>query len=200
LGDLKLYRIPIPVTVAASSQKQVAFLNVPKVKGDLVYRSRVYGTAEDPEMLFRFQNRKESGLGDPLPAGNVVVYQDGNFGRQVVGETSTGNKAVNEEVEWTFGEPTGVTVTSNEDNTEAARGQSVTTVVRNANPFPVRFELEFPTGDARIYKGLPGKLVKKPGKQVAVFTLAPGSETKLSWRAIEREDDENGDGNGRKTK
>ncbi|MFM5907728.1 MAG: DUF4139 domain-containing protein, partial [Novosphingobium sp.] len=46
LGDLKLYRIPIPVTVAASSQKQVAFLNVPKVKGDLVYRSRVYGTAE----------------------------------------------------------------------------------------------------------------------------------------------------------
>ena len=31
LGDLKLYRIPIPVTVASNSQKQVALLEQPTV-------------------------------------------------------------------------------------------------------------------------------------------------------------------------
>ncbi|MCW1402123.1 hypothetical protein OKA06_07200 [Novosphingobium sp. MW5] len=187
LGDLKLYRIPIPVTVAANSQKQVAFLNAPKVKGELVYRSRVYGEAEDPEMLFRFQNRKEQGLGDPLPAGKIVVYQDGAFGLQVVGETSTPNKAAGEEVEWAFGEPTGVTVTSVGQPLAKGKGDAFTTTVRNANPFPVRYELEFPTGSDSIYKGLPGRLIRKPGKQVWAMTLAPGSETKLRWTAAEAE-------------
>ena len=185
LGDLKLYRIPIPVTVASNAQKQVAFLNAPKVKGDLVYRSRVYGQADDPTMLFRFQNRKTEGLGDPLPAGQVVVYQDGELGRQVVGETSTRNKAVGEEVEFEFGEPSGLTVRSEEDARVKGKPAAITTVVRNANPFAVRYELEFPTGDDRIYKGLPGKMVRKPGKQIWAMTLAPGSETRLRWTVAE---------------
>lgn len=187
LGDLKLYRIPIPVTVAANSQKQVAFLNAPRVQGELVYRSRVYGAAQDPQMLFRFQNRKDQGLGDPLPAGKVVVYQDSDFGMQVVGETSTANKAGGEEVEFVFGEPTGVTVTSEEQPLAKSKGYAFTTKVRNANPFAVRYELEFPTGDERTYKGLPGKLIRKPGKQVWAMTLKPGSETKLAWTLLEPE-------------
>ena len=42
LGDLKLYRIPEPVTVAANSQKQVALLTRPDVRIALVYRQSVY--------------------------------------------------------------------------------------------------------------------------------------------------------------
>ncbi|PLK24389.1 DUF4139 domain-containing protein [Novosphingobium sp. TH158] len=185
LGDLKLYRIPIPVTVAARSQKQVAFLNAPRVRGELVYRSKVYGAPEDPQMLFRFRNRKDQGLGDPLPAGKVVVYQDGDFGRQVVGETSTGNKAVDEEVEFVFGEPTGVTVENQELADKAKRSWTHTVTLRNANPFAIRYEMEFPAGDNRTYTGLPGKLIRKPGKQIWAMTLAPGSETKLVWRSAE---------------
>ncbi|WP_310533799.1 hypothetical protein [Novosphingobium sp.] len=185
LGDLKLYRIPIPVTVASNAQKQVAFLNAPKVKGDLVYRSRIDGRTNDPTMLFRFQNRKTEGLGDPLPAGQVVVYQDGELGRQVVGETSTRNKAVGEEVEFEFGEPTGVTVESDEEALLKGKPAAITTVVRNANPFAVRYELELPTYDGRIYKGLPGKMIRKPGKQIWAMTLAPGSETRLHWTVAE---------------
>ena len=41
LGDLKLYRIPEPVTVAANSQKQVALLQRPDVQVELVYRQRL---------------------------------------------------------------------------------------------------------------------------------------------------------------
>ena len=45
LGDLKLYRIPEPVTVAARSQKQVALLQRPGVQVRTVYRARFYGNA-----------------------------------------------------------------------------------------------------------------------------------------------------------
>ena len=38
LGDLKLYRIPEPVTVAANSQKQVALMTRPGVRIALLYR------------------------------------------------------------------------------------------------------------------------------------------------------------------
>ena len=41
LGDLKLYRLPEPVTVAAYGQKQVAFLQRPAVPVELVYRQRL---------------------------------------------------------------------------------------------------------------------------------------------------------------
>ena len=41
LGDLKLYRIPEPVTVAANSQKQVALIEQAAVKVDNVYRQRI---------------------------------------------------------------------------------------------------------------------------------------------------------------
>ena len=40
LGDVRLYRVPIAVTVAAKSQKQVALMRQPSVKVDTVYRLR----------------------------------------------------------------------------------------------------------------------------------------------------------------
>ncbi len=45
LGDLKLYRIPEPVTVAAKSQKQVAFLDRNGIKVETLYRQRLYAGA-----------------------------------------------------------------------------------------------------------------------------------------------------------
>lgn len=190
LGDLKLYRIPEPVTVAAKSQKQVAFLSAGKVRGELVYRSKAWEEPDDPEMLFRFRNRKADGLGDPLPAGKVVLYQDSAFGRQLVGEASLPDKATDEEVEIVFGKPSGVTVESDSEIDRKQRWTTIDATIRNANPFPVRFEIEFPTGNGRIYRGLPGKLLTKPGKKVWTMTLAPGSETPLSYRVADAADDD----------
>jgi hypothetical protein len=182
LGDLKLYRVPIPITVAANSQKQVAFLSADKVKGELVYRSTAWREPEDPQMLFRFRNRKSEGLGDPLPAGGVILYQDSAFGTQLVGEAHLPDKATDEEVEIVFGEPSGVTIESDSTVNKNDRWTTVTATIRNANPFAVRYEIEFPTGNDLIYKGLPGKLLSKPGKKVWATTLAPGSETVLKYR------------------
>ena len=188
LGDLKLYRIPIPVTVAARSQKQVAFLNSGKVKGELVYRASVDEEPGDLEMLFRFKNRKLDGLGDPLPAGRVVVYQNSLWGRHLVGESTLRDKAVDEEVELIFGEPTNVNIDSDYTRDDKKPWATTEVTIANANPFAVRVELEFSTGGYRTFKALPGKLISKPGKKVWAMTIAPGSTYKLSYRSADTDD------------
>ncbi len=177
LGDLKLYRIPVPVTVAARSQKQVAFLQKERVQGVLAYHSRVQDDEPgQPEMLFRFRNRKADGLGDPLPAGKAVIYQESAVGRMVVGEANTPDKAVDEEVELTFGEPANVTQeVVTQRSVDGTRGDHTVTL-RNANPFAIRYEIDFPTGGKSFT--IPGKLLAKPGKRVWAATI-PANGTRI---------------------
>jgi len=188
LGDLKLYRIPVPVTVAARSQKQVAFLGKDRISGQLVYRSKASGTdLESPQMLFRFRNRKADGIGEPLPAGKIVVYQGSDWGRMLVGEGNTPDKALDEEVEWAFGEPTQVTIEVQTGEAAARQGERATATIRNANPFPVRYEIEFPLGDGMTYTGLGKGLVNKPGKRIWSATIPANGTVRLNWRAAGNE-------------
>lgn len=189
VGDLKLFRIPVPVTVAAHSQKQAAFLIKERVSGELVYRAQIYDdTPQDPEMLFRFRNRKQDGMGDPLPAGNVVLYQDSAFGTMLVGETSIGDKTVDEEVELVLDQAMLVTIESEEEKLGAGRQDNQATI-RNANPFPVRFEIDFPTAGDQLFSRLPRKMVSKPGKRVWTTILPANDSVTLTYRSIEREEE-----------
>jgi hypothetical protein len=183
LGDLKLYRIPVPVTVAARSQKQVAFLQKQRVAGTLIYRAKISDEEPAaPQMLFRFRNRKADGIGEPLPAGKAVIYQDGNYGRMVVGEATLPDKAVDEEVELVFGEPANLTQETETRRIGDGSQREHSVTIRNANPFPVRFEIDFPTGADRKFIGLPGKLIAKPGKRVWSVTIPANGTQLLSYR------------------
>lgn len=182
LGDLKLYRIPVPVTVAARSQKQVAFLNKPEIKGMLVARAIVMGGAPgSPELLFRFTNRKESGLGEPFPAGKALFYQESAYGRQLVGQSSVTDKAVGEEVELTLSAANNVTLETVDEDLGKATRHRVT--LRNANPFPVAFELEFRAQPYVKLSELPKALKARPGKQVWQITLPPGGTRAVAYLA-----------------
>ncbi|GAY23689.1 DUF4139 domain-containing protein [Sphingobium fuliginis] len=183
LGDLKLYRIPVPVTVAARAQKQVAFLVKQKVKGSLVYRTEMrWEEPDDPRMLFRFRNGRKDGLGDPLPAGRAVLYQDSPWGRMYVGESTTGDKTVDEEVEWSFAQASNLTLEPEQE--EAGKGiLHHNLVVRNANPFPIRFEIDFPANGGRLFSGFSGRLTKKPGKQVWAMTVPANGTIRLRFRS-----------------
>src|SRR5690606_18582516 len=72
LGDLKLYRVPEPVTVAAKSLKQVAFLDQDEVEGRLLYRASCspWDDRDEPlpaAMLLATVNDERHGLGMALP-------------------------------------------------------------------------------------------------------------------------------------
>ncbi len=182
VGDLVLYKVPVPVTVAARSQKQVAFLADKKIKGEVIYRTRVdpFSYPEDIAKLFRFTNTKRSGLGQPIPAGQVILYQDGAFGRQLIGEATTANKTTNEDVELRFGEATHVTFELDPDY----QGVGNRYVVRNDNPFPIRFELEFLNGYDAKFVRLPRGLISKPGKQVWSVVVQPNRQRMITYGEV----------------
>src|SRR3546814_863030 len=76
LGDLKLYRIPEPVTVAANSQRQVALLERSDVPIVIVYRQDVGSEGrEGATPVVTARNSERGGLGLPLPSGEVALFQ-----------------------------------------------------------------------------------------------------------------------------
>lgn len=107
LGDLKLYRIPVPVTVAARSQKQVALLRRESVRVSQRYRQRVdAGQADEEPIPAQWQlltrNRDAEGLGLPLPAGRLVLFGQGSARPIMLGASAVRDLSVGEEVELTF--------------------------------------------------------------------------------------------------
>jgi hypothetical protein len=186
LGDLKLYRIDFPVTFAARSQKQVAFLSRPRVRGELVYRSEIDsdGDASDPQMLFRFRNRTDQGLGEPLPAGKVILFKQARGERLLLGESSTADKAVGEAVELAFGEPANISVI----NDELEQGESWTRhslMVANANPFPITYEARFRDDPGARLDAFGGRVVRADNAWVWRIRIGANSRQTLRYRATE---------------
>lgn len=153
LGDLKLYRIPEPVTVAARSQKQVALLQREDVRVSLIYRQRLYPTndAEGPvQRVLVTRNRTSEGLGLPLPAGRLMLFAEGAARPVLLGQATIADHAVGEEVEIPFGPAPGVRyrLTLAAPATETRREYEL--VVSNDRAEPVRFEAELAPQDWRL--------------------------------------------------
>jgi len=145
LGDLKLYRIPEPVTVAARSQKQVALLQRADVRASMVYRQRLFPTdysATGPaQRVLVTRNRTAEGLGLPLPAGPLMLFTEDEPRPILLGRGIMTDHAVGEDVEIALGPAVGVTTRL------AVIGRTRTRsdyelVVTNDRDEPIRFEAE----------------------------------------------------------
>jgi hypothetical protein len=147
LGDLKLYRIPIPVTVAANSQKQVALLEQPRVTFRTLYRWRSgFGSGEgepaQAERLLLFDNREKDGLGLPLPAGSFTLYAMRGGQPFLIGEGRMDDRAVGEKVEVALADAPGVRV-GQRSLSRDEQGGEVELVVTNDQAVAVPFEALF---------------------------------------------------------
>lgn len=176
LGDFKLYRIADPVTVASKAQKQVGLLSKDSVPVAILYASGVYqGEVDDPIMVIRAKNRREAGLGLPLPAGQAAVFEATGGRPILVGESSTDDKAVGEDVEFKLGTSPSVSADADEVIRKGRRtGYRLT--VTNANPWPIAYEAKFAPVDGRFTAS--AKLGKRDGKALwAVSVPANGTAT-----------------------
>ena len=101
LGDLKLYRVPAPITVAARGQKQVALLVHNAVPVERRYRRPVYpGQKLDgapTAIVLVLKNDKEGGLGVPLPNGSTALYAGRAGERLLLGLGAITDRAVGED-------------------------------------------------------------------------------------------------------
>ena len=142
LGDLKLYRIPEPVSVAANSQKQVAMIVQDGVKVATAYRQRIdpgnNGFDEPATRTLVTRNRTAEGLGLPLPAGGVALFASHGGRPILLGEGSLDDLAVDEDVEIRFGAAPGVRGRL----IEVSTGRYELTVT-NDGPAAIHYEAEF---------------------------------------------------------
>lgn len=181
LGDVKLYRIPEPVTVAANSQKQVALLERPAVRISTVYRSQITadsaGTDRLATRVLLTRNRPVEGLGVPLPAGRVALFGNRQGRPILLGEGALDDLAIGEDVEIPFDQSPGVRTRL----TGLGDGRYELTVF-NDSPSPVRHEAELFVGDDRIDASV--RLERRNGRPLWAVTIPANGSRTLSYRLL----------------
>jgi hypothetical protein len=189
LGDVKLYRIPEPVTVAANSQKQVAFLVRERVRVDIVYRQPIeLGLVWDAQSAHRTlvtRNREAEGLGVALPAGRLVLLDEARGRPIVLGEGFLYDRAVGEDVEIEIAEATGVN-TRVELVSDGEDWNEYRLTATNGLARPVDFEAEFGTeGDGfRPSRALS----RRDGRPLWTVSVPANGTASLSYRVADSVD------------
>jgi hypothetical protein len=195
LGDLKLYRVPEPVTVAAKSLKQVVFLDQDAVDGRLLYRSRCSpwdadnnrGTAFAAEMLLATVNDKRHGLGMALPMGGITVFEPSSFGDQLVAEERLRDYAEGQDVELKLGDSSQVfaqcDIPVDTDFGESPlRWAPMSVTLTNANRAPARIRLVLGVSGEWQLRGLQGTRVKD-GEVILEVTVPGNGRREVTWQA-----------------
>jgi hypothetical protein len=183
LGDLKLYRIPERVTVAARSQKQVALLARNGVAAETVYRLHIFAAEPGSTTVARIlttRNTNVEGLGLPLPAGRLVLFGTGRERSILLARGFLGDHAVGEDVEIPIGRSSSVAAQAVRLSGGPDRTGEWELEVTNAQPVPVRFEAHLIEGGMTI--GADTALVRRDGNPVWAVTVPANGRATLRYR------------------
>ena len=188
LGDLKLYRIPEPVTVAANSQKQVALLTRPQIRVETVYRARLDASNYDePMQATRYlitRNRTQEGLGLPLPSGGVALFTQRQGRPLLIGEGVMDDRAVGDDIEIGFDQSPSVVAFAEGVRNAEGRLVSYRLRVTNDQPRPVRFEAEFEVEDDHRLQP-ERRLQERDGRPLWRVTIPANGSVTLRYRVDE---------------
>jgi len=185
LGDLKLYRIPEPVTVAANGQKQVALLVRDAVPVRTVYRIRAAanftGDLAQAQRVLVTRNREQERLGVPLPTGPVAAFVSRAGAPFLIGQGNMRDYAVGEDVEVAIGVSPGVRIRQERVATNAAQGWSDYVVtVSSDQARAIDFELEMPLpANTRIERAA---LAERDGMRLWAVTIPANGTQTLRYR------------------
>jgi hypothetical protein len=190
LGDLKLYRVPVPVTVSAKGLKQVAFLDEDEVEGRLLYETSCspWESQDVPlpaGMLLATVNDERHGLGMALPMGGIAVFEPGSFGEQLVAEERLRDYAEGQDVEIELGESSQVfgqcSAPADVDFGEyPQRWRPMRGTLTNANRAPVTLRVVLGASGQWQLRGLRGTRIKD-GEVILEVTIPANGRRELTW-------------------
>ena len=190
LGDLKLYRVPMPVTVAAKAQKQVAFLDLGNVEGKLIHRASCtpYDAMEDQlaEVVLRTRNLEKNGLGRALPAGGITVFEPSAYGPLLITEDTVRDFAVGQEVEIGVAPQSRVRVSckrSDPDGAWISNGQwhELEAEITNDSNAAIEAELRIANPANWQVRKASTKPAMQNGMQVLRIRIPAGATRNLRW-------------------
>lgn len=180
LGDLKLYRVPMRVTVAPRAQKQVALLSRAGVPFDRRYRARLYPgqpvSSAPTRIVLALRNRRDAGLGLPLPAGSTAVYATRNGERLLLGQGALTDRAEGESFRIAAGISPQVTVMQERVSADIMR-----VVLTNAGAAPASVDVPIGTAGQRI-EAIGATLPIVDGAHTWTVIVQPGGTAELRYR------------------
>lgn len=185
LGDLKLYRVPERVTVAAQSLKQVAFLDQGEVEGRQVYSAQCFPASEgayEVDVLLATQNTEENGLGMALPTGNIAFFAPTSAGDLLVAEDTLRDYASGQDIEISLGSSSQVQVECEEVDIRRTGDiwhGDMRATISNANPEAINLRLRLENGGGYEIAGIRTRL--KDGERIAEFSVPGNSRRVLEW-------------------
>jgi hypothetical protein len=181
LGDLKLYRIPERVTVAANAQKQVAMIEKTSVPFERIYEVAVspayqITSAQPIAQLLRLMNTEKKGLGLPLPSGRAAIFEQVSGQMLLAGRAPVRDSAVGEKVELQMGNSPQVRYTLKGLN------QARIFEISNANPYAVTVEVSFYDQPAEHVVDASAKLGRKNGRPMWLATVPANGTASLNYK------------------
>jgi len=199
LGDLKLFRVPGRVDVAAKGMKQVAFLNKDAVKARLLYQTGCDpdgwvdegGDPEPADVLLVTKNEDKQGLGIALPQGAMTLYEPSAGGERLGATTSLRDYARGQDIELDLPESRQVfarcAAVSRTGREEGRKWTAMRSLLTNANPHPVTVRLQLGWAGGFEIR-FPGKKpVLKNGYQTVEVTLPANSEKTFDWHLRDKD-------------
>jgi hypothetical protein len=180
LGDLKLYRLPLPTTVAARAQKQVALFEPRHIAVEAFHAAAIDQDGDDPDIgparvTVRLRNRRQDGLGLALPAGGVAVMAARGDTALLAGQAAMTDRAIGETIDLDTAESPRVSVERTvERSTRHAKWVRVT--VSNANRAAIRFVGTFRTTVPGAIHDASARLSREQGHSVWAVRV-PGQGT-----------------------
>ncbi|OYX66263.1 MAG: hypothetical protein B7Y88_05070 [Sphingomonadales bacterium 32-64-17] len=199
LGDLKLYRVPEPVTVSAKGLKQVAFLDRPEVEGRIVYRAdhcvpwTPFPSRDNPAdftpatLMLMTKNDAAHGLGAALPLGNMALFEPSPAGNMLVSELDLRDYAVGQDVELDIGESPQVftqcaRLGEREPDAYGTRWMPMRARVTNANPHSVTMRITLGQEAGWDYRFARERLLTKNGTRYVEVQIPANSTTNFDWQ------------------
>jgi hypothetical protein len=189
LGDLKLYRVPERVTVAAKGLKQVAFLDKGSVSGKLIYQAACRwdeadgANASPAEMRFETVNDAKHGLGVALPTGGITLFEPSPRGDLFVAEQQLRDYASGQDVEVPLGASSQVFTTCGKlgggDPRKDWAGLKI--ALTNANPHAVTVRIRLGSPLQWHLRGVRAMRVKD-GETICELTIPANGKRELGWQ------------------
>ena len=102
-SDYRIYTLDKPADIDNNQEKQLTLYQTKTVKYSRKYEYQVHGQSVD--VIIDFKNSKTSGLGEPLPAGNMNFYEidEKDNTNQFVGVSRLENTSINQDISLKIG-------------------------------------------------------------------------------------------------